>query len=383
MGVTGTNGKTTTTAMVASALAQHTRPVPRVTTVGNYLDDERLDVAADFDGFVETMRRGRDEGARFAAIELSSEALALGFMRRWPCQIGVFTNLSHDHLSSHRSAEHYLASKAQLFAQLPVEGAAILNGCDEATPLMVEIVPPGVRVLHYGLESRGLASFALAVTGDVDVSWRGTRVRLSGSGELDFGGVNDLTTRAIGAVFAEKALAAWLTALALDVPAAAAARAIAAMAAPAGRFEVVLANPHVVVDYAHTPDALRRAVATAHELCEGSVWLVFGAGGDRDREKRPAMGRAAAAADHVVITSDNPRNEDPVTIAASLASGVGAHASVHIELDRRRAIHDAIRGAAKRDVVVIAGKGHERTQQIGAHAHPFSDREVVLAAGSG
>jgi UDP-N-acetylmuramoyl-L-alanyl-D-glutamate--2,6-diaminopimelate ligase len=154
VGVTGTNGKTTTTAWVAAALASR-GPVVRSTTVGLFLDDRALDVPKSYRGFVDAMRMGAAAGGRFAAIELTSEALARGFAKAWPVEVGVFTNLSHDHLDAHGCAEHYLASKAQLFMWLPRGGTAVFNGCDPSSKLLATIVPDGVRIWHYGLASRG------------------------------------------------------------------------------------------------------------------------------------------------------------------------------------------------------------------------------------
>ncbi|AUX46422.1 hypothetical protein SOCE26_079280 [Sorangium cellulosum] len=381
VGVTGTNGKTTTTTLVAAALARLGGPVARVTTLGSFLDDERLDVPFDHAGFVETMRRCLDRGGRRAAIELTSEALALGFARAWPCRVGVFTNLTRDHLDAHGSAEHYLASKAQLFVHLPEGGAAILNGCDPASSLLEEVVPGGVRVLRYGAPSRGEAHAPLDLRARrVDVGWDGTRVALEASAR--FGAAPPaLSTRAIGDVFAEDALAAFAAAVASGVPPAEAAAAIAAAAPPPGRFEVVAERPRVVVDYAHTPDALARTLAAARRLAAGRrLTVVFGAGGDRDRDKRPLMGAAARAADRVVLTSDNPRGEDPAAIAAAIRAGLGDHGDVAVVLDRARAIEGAVTSAAEGEIVVIAGKGHEAEQVIAGERRRFSDREVARAA---
>src|SRR5882672_10783751 len=155
VGVTGTNGKTSTTRWTAACLACIARPVAQTTTLGSLLDDTPFDTTRDFDGFLATMRAALDRGGRFAAIELTSEALARGFARAWPCAIGVFTNLTHDHLDVHGSPEHYLASKAQLFVNLPPDGAAVLNACDPASELIAAVTPPGVRVVRYAIASRG------------------------------------------------------------------------------------------------------------------------------------------------------------------------------------------------------------------------------------
>ena len=274
-------------------------------------------------------------------------------------------------LDSHKSAEHYLASKAQLFVHLPEGGAAVLNGCDPASALLEEIVPAGVRILRYGVTTRGSAIAPLDFGArEVALSWSGTRVVLDeGRAELPV-----LHVRAIGDVFAENALAAFTAARALGIPPEHAAAAIAAAPVPSGRFEVVAEAPHVVVDYAHTPDALTRTLRAARSLCRGKLSVVFGAGGQRDRGKRPLMGEASSSADRIVLTSDNPRNEDPALICAEIQSGIRGAPLVDVELDREEAIRAAVIDASANDVVVIAGKGHEMEQMIGSTRRRFSDQ---------
>ena len=382
VGVTGTNGKTSTTRWTGACLARLARPVAQTTTLGSFLDDEPFATTRDFAGFLATMRAGLDAGGRFAAIELTSEALARGFARAWPCRVGVFTNLTHDHLDAHGSVEHYLASKAQLFVNLPPGGVAVLNASDPASELLAQVLPAGVRVVRYAVPSRGEPSGTPELRATrVELGWDGTRVALERGGELA-GAPESLHLRAIGAIFAENALAALAAALVAGVPAADAALALAGAPVPRGRFEVVSTGigPRVVVDYAHTPDALERTVATARRLCTGSLAVVFGAGGDRDRDKRGPMGVAASAADRVVLTSDNPRSEDPARIADAIRAGIDARVDVRVELDRRAAIRRAIRDAAEDDVVLVAGKGHELEQTIAGQTRPFDDAAEARAA---
>jgi len=380
VGVTGTNGKTTTTTYVAAALSVLSRPVARVTTVGFFVGDEQLELTGSYAAFLQTLAGARSRGGRHAAIELSSEALGLGFSLAWPCRVGVFTNLTRDHLDRHGSAEHYLASKAQLFVHLPANGAAVLNGRDAASALLAEVVPEGVRTLHYGVPSRGqqVAPLDLEAVA-VRVSWLGTELELAASTQL--GPVpTRLSIRNIGQVFAENALAALTAAIAAGVPAELAASAIAATPEVPGRFEIVRREPWVVVDYAHTPDALQRTLECARELCTGKLSVVFGAGGERDQAKRPMMGEAARIADRVFLTSDNPRSEDPEAIATAIHAGLVGHAGVEFVLDRAEAIRRAVRDAAREDVLIIAGKGHEAEQQIAGETRHFSDRDVARDA---
>jgi UDP-N-acetylmuramoyl-L-alanyl-D-glutamate--2,6-diaminopimelate ligase len=361
--------------------------VAQTTTLGSFLDDEPFACSRDWDGFLATMRAAADRGGRYAAIELTSEALARGFARVWPCRVGVFTNLSHcrvgvftnlshDHLDAHGSPEHYLASKAQLFLLLPQGGAAVLNACDAAAALVGEVVPGGVRIVRYAVPSRGEqhADPEILAT-SVEPSWSGTRVavRVRGFGPET---VTELRIRAIGDVYAENALAALGAALVSGVPLSDATAALAEAPVPRGRFEPVTheANgPHVVVDYAHTPDALARTIATARALCRGNLVVVFGAGGDRDVAKRAPMGAASSRADRVVLTSDNPRGEDPARIADAIRAGIAPGTDVRVVLDRREAIRSVVLDAGEDDVILVAGKGHETDQTAGGVTRPFDD----------
>jgi UDP-N-acetylmuramoyl-L-alanyl-D-glutamate--2,6-diaminopimelate ligase len=388
VGITGTNGKTSTTRWTAACLGVLARPVAQTTTLGSFLDDDPFEATHDYGGFLATMRAALDGGGRFASVEMTSEALARGFARAWPCRIGVFTNLTHDHLDAHGSPEHYLASKAQLFVSLVPGGAAILNACDPASELLAEVIPAGVRVLRYGVPSRGApAGRPELLARETEPSWEGTRIAVEASGDLA-GAPPELFIRAIGDVYAENALAALAAAMSAGAPADLAAGALARAPVPRGRFEPVVwepsgaapRGPRVVVDYAHTPDALARTLAVARKLSRGSVVAVFGAGGDRDRDKRAPMGAAAAHAHRVVLTSDNPRSEDPARIAAQIREGLPPSTRTSIVLDRRAAIRAAVREASEGDVVVVAGKGHETVQVVAGRSLPFDDAEEARAA---
>jgi UDP-N-acetylmuramoyl-L-alanyl-D-glutamate--2,6-diaminopimelate ligase len=377
VGVTGTNGKTTTTTLVAATLARLARPVARVTTVGFHLDDESVtDLPASHAGFIELMRRAEKRGGRWAAVEYTSEALAHGYSRKWPAEIAVFTNLTHDHLDAHGSPEHYLASKAQLFMSLPEGGTAVMNAADESSALIEEVIPKGRKILRYSVPSRGVAEADMRAT-EVELSWSGTHVTLISS----IAGVPEkISVRAIGEVFAENALGALGAAIAAGVPPSEAAEALAAAAPPPGRFQVVSERPWVVIDYAHSPDALKRTLASARRLCTGALHVVFGAGGNRDKDKRGPMGEAASIADRIVLTTDNARGEDPAVIAAAIRAGITAGRSVETILDRGEAIARAIHEARPDDVVVIAGKGHERTQTVAGKVVPFDDTTAATEA---
>ncbi len=377
-GVTGTNGKTSTVGLLAAALAAPNAPVPSITTLGAFIDDAPFEAPSTHDGLLAALAEGLKRGAKHSVLELTSEALALGYARAWPCWGALFTNLSHDHLDAHQSLEHYLASKAQLFMALPAGGYAVLNGCDAACQLLAEVLPPNVRTLHYGVASRGAAHTTLDVEGfEVEIGWRGSSCKLRGT----LPGLPErLSVRAIGSEHLENALAALCGAVLSGVAAEQAARAIERAAPRPGRFEVFGGGPYAVVDFAHSPDALSRVVRTARALCAGKLWVVFGAGGKRDREKRPAMGEAAREADHIVLTTDNCRDEEARDICQDIAGGLIGHASVTLELDRERAIRSTISAAAPGDVVLIAGRGPERGLDLGTQRVTLVDADVVQAA---
>jgi UDP-N-acetylmuramoyl-L-alanyl-D-glutamate--2,6-diaminopimelate ligase len=386
-GVTGTNGKSSTTHLLGAILGAAGMPALVESTLGYFLDGQQLQVPRTARGYVAALRHAAQQGARHAAIEVTSAALARGFARSWRFDLAVFTNLTRDHVEQHGSWEHYLASKAQLFLHLGPGCTAVLNACDAAAQLIERVTPPDVARRYYAVSSRGEQLVpAELVAESVQLSSAGTHIELAPSATAEaLGGM--LTTRLVGAVFAENALAAALAGLAGGVAGEDVARGLAACPVVPGRFEILGQDPIVAVDYAHTPDALVRTCETARALARGKVSVVFGAGGGRDVEKREVMGRAVGErADYAFITTDNPRNEDPAQIAEAVARGCrrGGRAYPRLVPDRREAIRRAIESARPGDVVVVAGRGHERTQQIRGVEQPFSDVEEVerLLAGS-
>ena len=384
IGVTGTNGKTSTTWMIAAALRAAALRTLRISTLGVALDDESWPRGKSFQEFLAALERAAGLGCRHAAIEVTSLALAQGYARAWRFDLGVFTNLSPDHFATHGSWEHYLAAKAQLFMQLGPGRMAVLNAADPHALYLDQAIPGDVERRWFASPGRGerLREAELEVA-TVEVSPAGTRMQLQPSAAATaLGGV--LETRMIGEVFAENALAAALAGLAAGLPAEAVVRGIAACPVVPGRFEVLAhgeARATIAIDYAHSPDALAHTCSTARRLAGGTgrVIVVFGAGGDSTPSKRGPMGAAVASrADLAVVTSDNPRNEDPNAIAAAIVEGLrGGAANWTIELDRKTAIRRAIREARAGDVVVIAGKGHEEGQVIRGRSLPFSDVEVA------
>ena len=383
VGVTGTNGKTSTTLLIAEVLRSSGKEVAVETTIGSSR------VAGTFtprseSPFFERMKDIADRGISRLAIEVTSEALAAGWAKKWRFDLGVFTNLTQDHLDAHGSFEHYLASKAQLFIHLGPGCHAVLNASDPAAMLIDRVVPPDVRRIWYASPTRGpfLTKPDLAVQ-ELTTTLEGTEIELVSSTLAErLGG--KFKTQLIGPVFAENALAAAAVGLTLQTDPLKIRQAIAGLGRVPGRFEIVARAPVVVVDYAHTPDALERTCEAARSLAQSlgnsRLIVVFGAGGNRDPSKRGPMGESVGArADVALVTSDNPRREDPSAIAAAIVAGCrkAGRSEVVVELDRRQAIDRAIGMSQPRDVIVICGKGHETGQIIGETTHPFDDAEVV------
>jgi UDP-N-acetylmuramoyl-L-alanyl-D-glutamate--2,6-diaminopimelate ligase len=385
--VTGTNGKTTTSSMIAAIVARSGETRGLVTTLGAWVGDEPIATEATSEAFEAFVRRASAAHLKTLVIETTSQALEAGFAARWPPQVAVFTNLTHDHLDAHGTLEAYLAAKAQLFMNLLPGGVAIFNAADEASALLAEVVPPHARCIAYciGPVDPACASLDVQLAADsVRVDETGTHLVLAGASRSKCLGDDANFSLAIhGEVHAQNALGAALAGEALGISPDVIRAALSSFPGVPGRFQIVAPRgeraPLVVVDFAHTPDALERTLLLARSLVRGRVTVVFGCGGDRDQAKRAPMGAIAARlADTVIITNDNPRSEDPEHIARAIASGAGGtSARVLRMLDRALAIREAVLRAAPEDIVVIAGKGHERTQLEGNHEVPFDDVEVA------
>lgn len=386
IGVTGTNGKTSTTWMISSAVRAAALRVLRISTLGVALDDEVLPRGKRFADFLAGLATAAQRGCRHAVIETTSMALANGYARCWRYDLAVFTNLSAEHFGTHGSWEHYLAAKAQLFVLLGPGRVAVLNAADPHALFLDQAMPGDVERRWFAAPNRGEPLCEPTLLAErIEVGPTGTRVVLARSAAAELLG-GAIETRMVGEVFGENALAAALAGLAAGLPAEAVRSGIAACPVVPGRFEVLdhgAGRATVAVDYAHSPDALVHTCATARRLAgDGRVIVVFGSGGGQTEEKRREMGEAVgAAADVAVVTSDNPRDEDPRAIAATVIEGVraGGRASVEDEPDRAGAIHGALALARAGDVVVVAGKGHEEGQVIAKQRLPFSDVAVVRA----
>ena len=375
VGVTGTNGKTTVTHLLeAIAAAAGLRPGV-IGTLGARLDGRPVPLARttpEASDLQRMLARMADEGVALVAMEVSSHALALRRVDATRFRVAAFTNLTQDHLDFHGDMDAYFAAKAGLFD--PGRAADAVVWVDD---------PWGRRLLNH--ELGGAAT--TAGWDDADVTARdvvlgpgGARFRLV----TPAGGV-PVTLALAGRFNVANAVVAAACAHVLGVPLQAIAAGLAAVERIPGRFERISpagGGPVVVVDYAHTPAGIAAAVAAGRELAAGRVIVVAGAGGDRDRDKRAAMGAAAAAADVAVITSDNPRTEPPAAIVAAVAAGARAAGGGEVVeiVDRRAAIAAAVAGAGDEDLVLILGKGHETGQDLGDRVIPFDDRDEAREA---
>jgi UDP-N-acetylmuramoyl-L-alanyl-D-glutamate--2,6-diaminopimelate ligase len=367
-GVTGTNGKTTTAFLLRAILDAAGRRPGLVGTVEWEVGSRRRPAPYTTPEAIDLQRLFRemlDAGDRSAAVEASSHGSAHRRLDRVRFDVLVFTNLSQDHLDLHGSMDDYFQAKRRLFTG-PQPPPAAVNVGDEWGRRLADDLEDAHRA---PLVTFGLSAAAEIRAEDLEVTATGSTFRAAGI---------DVRTPLRGLFNAENALGAVAAGILLNLDEDAIAHGIAGMSAVPGRFEAIEEGQPftVVVDYAHTPDSLSTVLDAARELGDGRVIVVFGAGGDRDRGKRPLMGRVAADnADVVIVTSDNPRSEDPLAIIQDVLQGAGL--DVEIDPDRRSAIGRAFSLAKSGDVVVIAGKGHEQGQDAAGVVTPFDDRDVA------
>ena len=376
-GITGTNGKTSCSQWLAAALGRHGTRTGVIGTLGSGFPGALAPLWNTTPDALEAhalLRGMLDQGAAAVAMEVSSHGLVQGRVGGIAFDCALFTNLSHDHLDYHGSMEAYAQAKARLF-DTPGLQAAVLNLDDVAgVRLAQRLAGRGVRTIGYSL-----GPLAAPVTGEYlsAASAGGPAVQIESSW-----GRADATVSALGRFNLSNALGVLGCLLAHGVAFEEGVSLLAQLPPVPGRMQRIGDAPLVVIDYAHTPDALEKVLHALRPVASergGRLVALFGAGGDRDAAKRPLMGAAAARlADRVVLTSDNPRGEDPLEIIAALQRGAGA--ACEVEPDRRRAIEQAVSGAAPRDVILVAGKGHEAYQEIRGRREPFSDEAVARAA---
>jgi UDP-N-acetylmuramoyl-L-alanyl-D-glutamate--2,6-diaminopimelate ligase len=368
--VTGTNGKTTTAFLLAEVLERAGIQCGLLGTVKQVVGGVAEEVARTTPEAIDlqaTFRRMLDGGDRACAMEVSSHAMSLHRADAIHYEVAIFTNLTQDHLDFHADMEDYFLAKRKLFEAGP--GTAVVNVDDAYGRRLADELVGRVECVTFSAE--GAAA---------DWSARGVEYDAMGA-RFEVGEVG-VRTRLPGHFNVANAIGALAAAVAMGVPAEKAAWFLADAPAPPGRFEPVDEGQEfaVLVDYAHTPDSLENVLRAARRLTPaGRVISVFGAGGDRDRDKRPKMGRAGAElSDLAVVTSDNPRSEEPAAIVAEVAAGAEGAAELAVEVDRRAAIALALGRAGPGDTVVIAGKGHEQGQEFeGGRKIPFDDREVA------
>jgi UDP-N-acetylmuramoyl-L-alanyl-D-glutamate--2,6-diaminopimelate ligase len=370
-GVTGTNGKTTTAFLLRSMLEVADRRPGLVGTIEWQVGGERRPAPFTTPEAIDLQRLFRemlDAGDRSAAVEASSHGSALRRLDRVRFDALVFTNLSQDHLDLHGSMDEYFQAKRRLFTGPQPPPAAVNLGNEWGRQLADQLDDAHrAPLVTYGLVE------------DAEIRAEGLEVRPSGS-RFRAGGI-EIETPLRGRFNVENVLGAVAAGVLLDLDEDAIVEGVARMTGVPGRFEPIEEGQPfaVVVDYAHTPDSLATVLRAARDLGAGRVIVVFGAGGDRDRGKRPLMGKVAAElADVTIVTSDNPRSEEPLAIIQDVLQGTGLE--VEIDPDRRSAITRALSLAEGADVVVIAGKGHEQGQDVGGVVSPFDDREVAREA---
>jgi len=374
VGVTGTNGKTTTTYLIDSVLRAAGKKTGLIGTIGYRTprgSRDAVNTTPESLDLQQMFTEIRDEGGSAVAMETSSHALAMD--RLWGCHFAaaVFTNLTRDHLDYHKTFEEYFAAKRRLFEGTGAGPAdvAIVNTDD---PYGHQLEGLAVRTLPYGLKN------------GAEITTKKYQLAFSG---LEFtaqtpAGKIEVQSKLVGKINVYNILAAIGAGIALQIPNAAIERGIQELESVPGRFErIAEGQPFlVIVDYAHTDDALRNLISTARELCpENRVITVFGAGGDRDRTKRPLMGEAAGnLSDMVVLTSDNPRSEDPLRIINDVLVGLQKTGKKYrVEAERGKAIEIALDEAQPGDIVLLAGKGHEAYQILKEGTIEFDDRQVA------
>jgi UDP-N-acetylmuramoyl-L-alanyl-D-glutamate--2,6-diaminopimelate ligase len=373
VGITGTNGKTTSAYLVDGLISRLAPPSVMLGTVVSKIGDRSepaRHTTPEAPAIQELLAEAAAAGCRYGALEVSSHGLALSRLEGSEFQVAVFTNLSRDHLDFHRDMESYFEAKRLLFTRYLRPGGRAIVAIDDVygERLASTISAPTTTF--------GFSSTAdLAMVG-VEASLAGTRLSFR-EGSV----TREIRSPLVGRYNAVNLLGAFAAVRALGFSPEEILRTLPEVPGAPGRFEkVAVPRPFdVVVDYAHTDDALRKLLEAARPLTRAKLWVVFGCGGERDRSKRPLMGMVAARlADRVVLTSDNPRGEDPEAIVREIQLGTKEHTgSVEVEVDRRKAIARALSGAEAGDLVVIAGKGHEPYQIIGDRVIDFDDRNVV------
>lgn len=369
-GVTGTNGKTSIAYQLAQAHALLGQKSAYIGTIGQGEVDQLKPLAnttPDALCLQKLFADYRQQGISQVCMEVSSHALSQGRVDGVCFTQAIYTNLSLDHLDYHHSMQDYAQAKALLFSR-PELQYAIINQDDEYAEIMRSAIPKDCKQLSYGLHQP-----ADIKVSDWQMSMQGTALQLDSPW-----GKQRFTLQSLGAFNIYNALAIFSSLMAAGYPVEKVTQTMTKLRAAPGRLEVVSNNPLIIVDYAHTPDALKNVLMTLNQVKKGRLMVVFGCGGDRDKSKRPLMAEVASdLADRLFMTSDNPRTEDPEGILNDMEKGLKIKTHCTREIDRKKAIQQAIDEADTNDIVLIAGKGHEDYQIIGKEIFPFSDQDVV------
>ncbi|BBH24863.1 UDP-N-acetylmuramoyl-L-alanyl-D-glutamate--2,6-diaminopimelate ligase [Paenibacillus baekrokdamisoli] len=386
IGVTGTNGKTTTSYMIESIFAQAGYRTGLMGNIGTKIGSTMFETdinTQDPNRLQSNLSKMKENSTDFCVMEVTSQGLHMGRVLGCEFRTAVFTNLTQDHLNYHGTMESYLAAKGLLFSRMGNSFSAdpskrkfaVLNADDEASKYLKSVT--GAQVVTYGINN-----LADVMAKDIQLTSKGTKFNL-----LSFAGKTSIELKMIGKFNVYNALAAISAALVEQVPLDVIQQGVAELVSVSGRMEVVDKGQDflVLADYAHTPDGLDKALSTLRDFAEKKIVTVFGCGGDRDRTKRPIMGELAAKySDFVIITSDNPRTEDPNGILKDIQRGlIDSQAPVdsyELIVDRRQAINRAIEVASSGDIVIIAGKGHETYQILKDETIHFDDREEAREA---
>ncbi len=377
VGITGTNGKTTTAYLLRAVFEAAGKKCGLLGTVAYSIGDAQLPASRTTPEAPDVQRLFRqmvDAGCEACVMEVSSHALALRRVDDTRFAAGVFTNLTRDHLDYHGDMESYFSAKKRLFTMLPDGAPSVINVDDPRGETLRKLAS---RPVTYAINRP-----ADVAPGPLSLTFQGLKFDV----RTPSGNVH-VESKLVGRPNVANILATVATAMSLGIPVAAIERGLTNLSGVPGRFEVVSGEKDdvtVVIDYAHTDDALRNLLETARPLAQQRVITVFGCGGDRDRTKRPLMGAVAARlSDLVVITSDNPRTEDPVRIIEEIKRGVPADrdaASTVTIVDRTEAIQFAVKKARPGDLVLLVGKGHEQVQVIGSSELPFDEAEIARQA---
>lgn len=374
IGVTGTNGKTSTTFLIKKILEEADKKTALIGTLGAVINGERIEnrnTTPESLLLQQHLKRMLDNGNEFCVMEVSSHALDLKRVEYTHFQVGVFTNLTKDHLDYHKTMENYYKSKLKLFSM--TNKCNIINGDDEYGKRMLKDIDNKVPILTYGIDEK-----CHVYATDINYHTNGVDFKLNTPK-----GVIPINMKLLGRFNVYNALAAASCAIAYDISLPTIKRGIEAISGIRGRFEVIHVESRdfdVIIDYAHTPDGLEKVLKAIDGFAQGRKIVLFGAGGNRDREKRPMMGEVAAKhADICIVTSDNPRYEDPDKIIEDILVGVRRGKAKYIAItDRKEAIKYALEIAKPKDTILLAGKGHETYIIIKDKVIPFDEKQIVM-----